>query len=270
MAGRQVRFSRRMLVTWLVLASGIIFLAPERVTGRMQLAFAGIFRWPLKVGRVVSLSAQTEESGADEIERLKSQYGNHIQNLDMELKEAYERVDKLSGLRNRLPWGGVRFIAADISRLSLEGPKNEMFINRGRDDGVRDGCYVLGDNSVVGVVAETAGGTSKVRLVTDADSRIAVTIGNLNIETLLDGFGNGFAKAQLVPREHKVKKGDKVFALKRGGALGSPIIVGEVVEVKRDDFKPLIWDITVRPVCGVEGLADVAVVVMGRDKLEDI
>ncbi len=265
MAGRQVRFSRRMLVTWLVLASGIVLLAPERVTGRMQLAFAGIFRLPLEVGRAASLSVRTEESATDEKERLKSQYANHIQNLDMELKEAYARVDRLSGLRNRLPWDGVRFITADVSRLSLEGPKNEMFINRGRDDGVREGCYVLADNSVVGVVSETAGGTSKIRLVTDADSRIAVTIGSLNIETLLDGFGNGVAKAQLVPREHKVKKGDKVFALKRDGALGSPVIAGEVVEVKRDDFKPLIWDITVKPVCGVEGLADVAVVVMGRD-----
>ena len=266
MARRQIKVSRRMLVAWLVLCSGIVFLSPQTLTGKMQLAFAGVFRWPLGVGRTLSLSVQTKESGKDEMERLKSRYENHIQNLDIELKEAYARLDKVSGLRNRLAWDGVRFVAADISRSSLDGPRNELFINRGKDDGVYEGCFVLGDNSVVGVAAEVGGRTSKVRLLTDSDSRIAVTIGNLNVETMLEGLGNGVAKVQLVPREYKVRKGDKVFALKRGGGLGSPMIVGEVVELKRDDMKPLIWDITVAPVCKVEELADVAVVLMERGK----
>ena len=262
MARKHIRVSRRILVVWLLLGSGIVFLAPQSVTGKMQLAFAGVFRWPLKVGRTISLSAQTERPSEAAIERTKRQYENHVDNLQRQLNDAQAQIDNLSGLRNRWPWDRACFVTADVSRLSLEGPRNELFINRGRDDGVYAGCFVLGDNSVVGVVAEAGGRTSRVRLVTDADSHIEVTVGDTGIHRILEGAGSGIARVQNVRTEYKVEAGAQVFACKNGGFLGSAVISGRVSAVKRSGAKPLEWDITVEPACKFEELADVAVVVM--------
>ena len=46
------------------------------------------------------------------------------------------------------------------------------------------------------------------------------------------------------------------------GEPSAPIIIGRVAECKKDDQKPLLWDITIKPACDIERLEDVAVIIM--------
>ena len=79
---------------------------------------------------------------------------------------------------------------------------------------------------------------------------------------IMQGNPPRWAKILLLPATHKVKIGDVVYAQKKPGFLGTPIIVGTVAQCKRDDENPLLWDVTVKPVCDIKKLSDVAVIVM--------
>ena len=68
-------------------------------------------------------------------------------------------------------------------------------------------------------------------------------------------------KIPLIDHEHDVRVADTVYAAGRAGFLGVPVIVGEVSEVKPDETKPLLWDITVKPVDEFSAITDAAVIV---------
>ncbi len=78
----------------------------------------------------------------------------------------------------------------------------------------------------------------------------------------MQGRGKNQAKIQLLPLKHKVKTGDKVFAGKKPGLLDTPMIAGAVTQCKRDDQNPSLWDITVEPLCELERLNSIAVIII--------
>ena len=253
--------SRRMLFIWLILAGFILLFTPQKVTGKFQFAFARIFRWPLSIGRNISLSARTMQLPVNAFSRREFQYQNHIANLEECLRQERYKTQKLSGLRDRLPLEGAKLVSAGVS-MAPDGPKNELIINRGRTDGLAKGQFVLGDNSIIGTISDISARTAKIRLITDLKSQIPVKIAELNIGGLMHGTGNNSAKVPLIPRKHKVKIGDNVFVCEKPGLLDTPMIAGKVSQCKRDDENPLLWDITVNPACDIEKLNYVHVIIM--------
>jgi rod shape-determining protein MreC len=262
MARKQTRISRRMLLTWFMLGGLILLFAPERLTGKFQLAFARIFSLPLSVGRSISLAAGTQQPLKDARQKKESQYQNHIANLEAQLKQKNLKIQQLSGLRERQPLEGANLVLADVIRSPTNGYSSELIINRGATEGLAKGQFVIGDNSIIGIVSDVSYRAARVKLFTDTNSRIAVTVGNLDVERMMHGTGNNRAKIQLLQIKHEVHKADPVYASKRPGFLDAPMIIGKVAECQRYDKNPSLWDITVEPVCDIEKLTGVAVIVM--------
>jgi rod shape-determining protein MreC len=237
---------------------GLIFLfTPQNLTNKFQFAFARIFHGPLGIGRTISLSARTQPQLTDVVSRSKyNQLQNQLANLTEELNCERQKVKELSGLRNRHPLEGARLIFADVVTASTEG----LIINRGQNDGVQKGQFVLGDNSIIGTISDISPRTARVELVTETTSNMAVEIGGL--KTVIQGYGKNSAKVQLVSIKHKIKIGDNVYACKKPGLLDAPMIIGAVAQCKRDNENPLLWDITVKPACDIERLNDVTVIIM--------
>jgi rod shape-determining protein MreC len=209
------------------------------------------------------LSARTEVSVQDNFARKEAQYQNHIVNLEEELRQKNQTIEQLSGLRSRLRGlEGAKLVPAGIITASTEGLRCELIINRGSDDGLAKGCYVIGDNSIIGTVTELSARTSRVRLLTDASSVTQVNIRGVDVNMLMQGDGSDSGKIKLVPIRHKIKAGDAVLARKKPGFLDTAIVAGVVAECKRDNKNAALWDITVRPVCDISKLDDVAVIVM--------
>ncbi|MBA7702059.1 hypothetical protein ES703_110812 [subsurface metagenome] len=130
MAKKQIKVSNRMLFTWFMLAGFIFLFAPQNLTNKFQFAFARIFRWPLSIGRSVSLSAYTQQSLADVVSRSKyNKLRNHLANVTQWLHQERQKVEKLSGLRDRPVWKGVNFVSADI--ITLSDRSNKFIINHG-------------------------------------------------------------------------------------------------------------------------------------------
>ena len=253
--------SRPMLFTWFMLIGFILLFAPQNLTNDLQFAFARIFRWPLTIGKNISLYARTKQVPPEF--RGKTQYENYIANLQEQLREKHEDVVELAGLRERFSTlENAGLIMADVYRSTINGTKSELTINRGKDDGIAKGQFVLGDNSIIGNISDVSLRTARLKLFTDPASRIAVRIGQLNIDRLMLGSGNNLAKIRLLPTKHKVAVGDKVLAQKKPGFLDAAMIIGVVTECKKDDRNPSLWDITVKPVCDTERLNTVTVIVM--------
>ena len=256
-------FSGRMLFTWLMLAGFILFFAPRNLTNKLQFAFVRIFHLPLNLGRSVSISARGEPLVAEVVSRgLYNRLQNHLANVTEQLYQEHQVVEVLSGLRNRFALEGAKLVCADVITTSIGTEHSELIINRGENDGLARGQFVLSDNSIVGTISDISPRTAQVRLFTDPDSKIAVKIGSVNTERLIHGIGDDSAKVKLLSRKYKVKVGDKVLALKKPGFLDAPIIIGVVVKCVADDVNPSLWDVTVKPVCDIEQLKTVSVIIM--------
>jgi rod shape-determining protein MreC len=260
-ARKRIRVSRRMLFTWCMLGGFIFLFAPQNLTNKFQFAFAHIFRWPLSIGRNISLSARVQQPLTDVVSRREyNQLQNYLANIIEQQNGEHQKVEKLSGLRSRLPLEGAKLVIADVITASIDGSHGELIINRGGYDGLATGQFVLGDNSVIGRISDVSSRTAKVKLVSDPTSKIAVRIAGLNVGGLMQGSGSNSAMVRLV--KYKVKVRDDIYAEKKPGFLDAPIIVGKVGECRRNEENPLLWNITAEPACEIESLNDVAVIIV--------
>jgi len=249
-----------MLFTWFMLGGFIFLFAPDRLTNTFQLTFARLFSWPLSIGRGISLATRarmiTDVVPRREFEQLKS----HLANVTEQRDQEHQRVEQLSGLRLRADWQRMNFALADIITVS-DGSRSELTINRGQEDSLAVGQFILADNSIIARVSAVSSRTAQVRLFTDPASKIAVKIAGLNVKRIMQGTGQNTAKILNLQTEHKVKKGDEIFAQKEPGFLDTPMIIGRVTQCKRDEQNPMVWDVKVEPVCDIKELKSVAVIV---------
>ncbi|MCL5280315.1 MAG: rod shape-determining protein MreC [Planctomycetes bacterium] len=245
-----------------------LFLVPREAAGRLQLAYAHVFRWPLAMGRVVRTQATTSTrsiSPQEYQDLLKAcqQLRNRSANVEKELEEAKHQIELLTKLKAKSGLEHMQIIPAKVDAQV----QDEMTISRGQDSGVAVGQYVLSltedridDQCVIGVISAVSAKGAKVRLFSDASSRLPVRIAGLNVGKVMEGRGDGVAQiARQVPRDHTIHVRDAVYAQAKRGQLDVSVIVAEISQCKRDPDYPTMWDITVRPVCDLADLNDVVV-----------
>jgi rod shape-determining protein MreC len=196
-----------------------------------------------------------------------NQLQNHLANVTQQLEQAHQEIKKLLGLRNSFPFERVKWMLAGIITASVDESHSGFIIDRGENDGVAKGQFVLGDNSIIGTISDVSANRAKVALITDRTSKIPVKIGQLNVSGLMEGTGGNRAKIPLIPQKQPVKTGDNIYVTKKPGLLEAPIITATVIECRKSDEDPLLWDITVKPACEIETLSDVAIIVMDSQRI---
>ncbi len=254
MANRHAKVSQRMIFTWLALCGFIILFAPENFTNTFHFTFAQLFHVPLRFGRSTGLS----HTGP----RTENGYENYIANLEKYLSYYRKQVKTISKMRQRFPLKNFGLLPAAIT--VPDGPTSSFYINCGTDDGVIAGQFVLADNGIIGTVQNVSSHTAMVRLITDPLSKIGVQIGDLPGRKMITGIGSNKALIEMVPVKYTVKLKDKIFVAPKVEFLDDPIICGIVTDVIRNKKSPLIWDITVEPVCKIDQLESVHVLVFDK------
>ena len=249
-----------MFFTWFTLAGFIFLFSPGNLTNKFHFAFHRIFHWPLSIGRNISLSAGTRQPlrdkdlvSRDEYERLL----NHLVNVTQQRNDAQQVAQKLSKMRNMPAWERMGLVLADVITVSIDELRSELIINRGQEDGLVKGQFVLADNSVIGTIADVDVRDARVRLFTDSKSNTAVIIGST--DWLMQGSGNNLARVEMI--KNKIKVGTEIMAGKEPGFLDTPMIIGKVARCEHN-AEPLLWDITVEPVCNIQKVTNVVVIVM--------
>lgn len=258
-----------MFFTWGVLVGLIFLFTPKSLTGRLQLLYAQVFRWPLEAGRGLTMAARTTDpatadAGHGSYEQLlteKRRLEIDRANLEAKLREACRKIDQLAQFRNKPGWENMGLLSADVI-VPTGQTQDQLIINQGRKDGVTVGQFVAGpDGGIIGAVAAVSPEVAKVRLITDPASNIPVYIGDPNVRGIMQGRGNGLARIPLTSNTHKVRVGDRVFVEKKSGVLDVPIVTAEVVECGPDPEQPVVPAITVRPVSDMASLSEVVVLV---------
>ncbi|MCJ7730003.1 MAG: hypothetical protein MUO27_09035 [Sedimentisphaerales bacterium] len=142
MARKQFKVSRRMLFTWFMLGGLILLFTPHSLTNKFQFGFARIFRWPLGFGRSVSLAAHRQQPLTDGL--TEQQYQNYIANLEEELWQERQKVERLSELRNRRAFEGAKLVVAGVITATINNSKGELIIKKPSQN------KKVGTNGVVG------------------------------------------------------------------------------------------------------------------------
>jgi cell shape-determining protein MreC len=251
-----------MLFTWLMLAGSILIIAPTEWTSSFQLAFLRIFNWPLSIGENISLSARArgrvDDANAVPGEKYRALL-NYCTSLEAQLRDERERLDKLTGLRERFPFGNAKLVEALVYPGKTHGA---ISVDKGKESQLAKGQFVLADNSIIGTVSDVSTGGACVNLFTSPASNIAVEIAGT--KRFMRGEGNNAAKILMM--KDKPKIGAEVMAARAPGLLNAPIIVGRVARCERNAESAVLWDVIVEPVCDMERLNDVVVIVMNPEK----
>jgi rod shape-determining protein MreC len=271
MVRKQIRISKGLVFTWLTLGGLICLFLPQSLTSRINLAFLSVYKYaPVPAGGSIPLASVTNTSADETIskdyQQLKSQYiqlQNHRDNLWAELASEHRQNEHLAGIRTRFPsLSGAKFISAEVITSPSGARTSEIIINRGSTDGVRKDQFVLGDNSVIGKIADVSARTAVIRLISDKGSLVPVEVAGSKVARVMRGDGKGFARIKMVPKKYHIEKGAAVYTCKAPGFLDVPLVVGKVQSYRADDDNPLLWDIFVKPTSEIESLTGVDVVVM--------
>lgn len=275
MAARKFHLSNASLLTSFFIFAVVLQFVPNKYTSPVNNMFFDLFNPLLKLGRDVQMDVVRLRPGQEDAvsradyEKLWKVYKNtHAQLL--KLHGDYEQLAKI---RTALP----RFFSGLVQANVTSTPSSfshEIIINKGSDAYVQTGQYVLSaqQNSVIGVVRETAEQMARVRLLTDANQGIEVRIrregSDKDIGAMMFGTGKIVCKINMIEREKDVRPGDTVFAAPQPGKLDIPIVIGEVIDVQADELHPLLWDIAVQPVEDMSRLDAVAVIVTDLSPLD--
>jgi rod shape-determining protein MreC len=236
------------------------------MTNNLNLFFADVFGPILSIGQNASsevfspLPSNKKYVSRAEYNKLLAAYDNTRADLITE----HKKFEKLARIKSGLPKPGPVLRLADVRNIQLSGAIRQIYINRGRTDDIKKGRFVLGENSLIGTVAEVTDWSAKVRLITDSNHRIKVYIWRRGKTTYITGqmigTGTDTARISLLSREYDIKKGDIVYAADKPGLLETPVVTGRISLVKPDENNPLLWDISVKPIYDVTDLKTVAVV----------
>ncbi|MHB0945730.1 MAG: rod shape-determining protein MreC [Sedimentisphaerales bacterium] len=265
MARMRFKPSKLTLFISLTLLGFIFLLTPQNVTSRLNFAFISIFRFFLNVGSSAVYYQQTENSKASPYFVPRHEYDKlwvAFTNLQSQIGEQQKQIEELGKVRMTEPDPATGLVLAKV----VNRRKQEFIINKGTDDGLVNGQYVLGDNAVIGIITQASADISSVRLITSSSCKLAVKISAPDADVYFNGTiagddKNG-AKIPNVPKKYDIKEGYYVYAAATPGFLQSPRIIGRVSRCVADQSNPVLWEIDIAPAYNFDNLTDVAVIVL--------
>ncbi len=108
--------------------------------------------------------------------------------------------------------------------------RQSVLLNVGTRDGILDGWATMDGLGLVGRIAGVGRTTARVILLTDASSRIPVTIQPSGQRALLEGDNSPRPLIEFLESPEQVRPGDRVISSGDGGVFPGDLLVGEVAE----------------------------------------
>lgn len=157
-----------------------------------------------------------------------------------------------SALAARLPGGGTGWIPGRVTGVDPSPWARGVWIDRGRDDGVREGAAAAVGETLVGRVAELAGRRARVQLLSDPASAALVQVWPAgkpppvegaplqpdlpSPRGVLRGTGDeGTCRLEMVPNGEAVSPGDAVLTTGYDAKFPRGLFVGMVLSAEPGD-----------------------------------
>ena len=237
-------------------------LVPFEEMGRVALAPLGSLA--TKTGVFISQNTDNSNLGKQcnqEIEELK----RRIKHLSIDyvrlsaLKEENAVLRKTLGFKEQQ---GYETVMTNIISRSVAPNRGFITLDRGSDDGLEPGMAIIADNGIyIGKIYKIHERTAVAILLTDPESKVAISKpGEHRLIGLVEGSGNGAARATLIPQNEEVEVGDIFVTSGTEAKIPSDLIVGlvnQIFDTKTDPFK----EATLEPVVKTDYLSIVAVLI---------
>lgn len=156
----------------------------------------------------------------------------------------------------------ANFVSAQIISGVSDPVSRSVIINKGNRDGITKGMAVVADRGImVGKIDDVYEDFSKVLLLTDNKSRVAVTIQNVDRTIgLVEGqFGLSFSMTN-IPQNQDVKKDDFVVTSGLEGLIPKNLLIAQVDNVNRIESE-IFKTATLRPIIPFADLSYVLVII---------
>ncbi len=203
---------------------------------------------PREVNELLQENARLES----EVSQLQTQ----IIELQQQLTE-YQILTALLDFARANP--EYQYVGASVIQRDPNPFFQYVIINRGSDDGILRGMPVVTQQGLVGRIANTTAGASRVQLLTDPASNINVRLQPSGAEGVLTGSITGDVNLGFIPQEENIQPGDLVLTSGFGGNYPSDIIIGQVTGIRSQDFD-LFQSGSVQPVVDFSELDIVLVI----------
>lgn len=138
-----------------------------------------------------------------------------------------------------------------------------VIINRGSNDGIRQGMPVVTNQGLVGRVDAVISGASRVQLITDPSSLVSVFLQNSEADAIMKGSVSGELTLEMLSQDAKVQAGDVVLTSGLGGEYPPDLLIGQVGNIRKRE-SDLFQEATVQPVVDFSRLEIVLVIVNFR------
>ena len=115
---------------------------------------------------------------------------------------------------------------------------DEITINKGEKDGIREGMAVVDYNGLVGTIEKTTFYTSVVKLITNSSkyNNISVKVVGEEILNKILTVSNNKMIIEGIDKDSKVKVGDKIVTSGLTTKFPSGIIIGTIIEIEKDYY----------------------------------
>lgn len=118
--------------------------------------------------------------------------------------------------------------------------RQSVLLNVGARDGIVDGWATMDGLGLVGRISGVGQTTARVILLTDASSRIPVTIQPSGQKAILAGDNSSLPPLEFIEDPEQVKPGDRVVSSGDGGVFPAGILVGQVAQSSDNRLRVLL------------------------------
>ncbi len=239
---------------------------PERmvvaITAPVQYSFDATVGWVGGLFRHYIFLTRTSELN-DALKKERDRL--HAQLAAME--EVRQENHRLRTLLELEPAFELKLLVAERFATGQSPFERTIRIDRGTEDGLKEGMAVLHPRGVVGQVMNVFGSTSDVLLLIDRISAVDVINQRSRARGILQGHAFDKLRFEYLPRESDVEVGDQIVTSGLDGVYPKGIPVGTVIEVG-EETQSLFKSAAVRPYVDYLRLEEVAVVLDAETRKE--
>jgi rod shape-determining protein MreC len=272
-------FSKRMILIAAVIVLVAVNVILLTITGKHAQAPAGLGRGVMAIvspfQKQLTVFVQSIKTiwnhyffligTAEENDRLKQALGQSLQKINQcsETELANERLRHLLGFEQEIPRPMVpaQVVGRDPSPWS-----KTVIIDKGIEDGVRQGAPVVIPEGIVGIVIEASDRYAKVLLLIDPNSAVDALVQQTRARGIVKGGGDDYCMFDYVLRKHAISVGDTVVSSGLDGVFPKGLRVGRISEIVRLNAG-IFQKVSVTPYVDFEILEEVFVI--GQPAVDD-
>ncbi|MCL5733471.1 MAG: rod shape-determining protein MreC [Patescibacteria group bacterium] len=171
-----------------------------------------------------------------------SKSGESLTSLQSENESLKSQIIQLKNFQNFLKSDNSNYLPAEVFSYYPFNFKNEIILNAGKNENIRNGAPVIYSGVLIGAVNAIFPDLSSVQTIFDSSWQSSVFIGQNAVSALLVG-GNS-PKLSLIPKNATINSGDLVYNADKRFPYGLPIATIRGVNISQNGiFKEASLDV---------------------------